>query len=131
MMQTMASAQAHGLGAGGSGHVHVADGPDAEVPVAVRRVVVLGTGGTIAGVAASATDNVGYASAQRGVADLLAAVPALARFHVEAEQVAQVDSSDMRHEIWSALAWRCAAHLARPEVDGVVITHGTDTLEET
>ncbi|MGA1316200.1 MAG: asparaginase [Rubrivivax sp.] len=131
MMQTMASAQAHGLGAGGSGHVHVADGPDAEVPVAVRRVVVLGTGGTIAGVAASATDNVGYASAQRGVADLLAAVPALARFHVEAAPVAQVDSSDMRHEIWSALARRCAAHLARPEVDGVVITHGTDTLEET
>ena len=49
-----------------------------------RCVVVLGTGGTIAGVAASATDNVGYASAQRGVIELLAAVPALARFEVEA-----------------------------------------------
>lgn len=131
MMQTMASAQADAQGAGGAGHVRVADSPDKQAPVAMRRVVVLGTGGTIAGVAASATDNVGYASAQRGVADLLAAVPALARFHVEAEQVAQVDSSDMRHEIWSALARRCAAHLARPEVDGVVITHGTDTLEET
>jgi L-asparaginase len=126
MIQVMASAQADGRGAGG----HVG-GFDAVATVAARRVVVLGTGGTIAGVATSATDNVGYASAQRGVADLLAAVPALARFHVEAEQVAQVDSSDMRHGIWSTLARRCAAHLARPEVDGVVVTHGTDTLEET
>lgn len=96
-----------------------------------RRVVVLGTGGTIAGVAASATDNVGYAAAQRGVAELLAAVPALSRVDVEAEQVAQVDSSDMRPSIWAALARRCAAHLARPDVAGVVVTHGTDTLEET
>ena len=96
-----------------------------------RRVVVLGTGGTIAGVAASATDNVGYAAAQRGVAELLAAVPALARVDVEAEQVAQVDSSDMRPAVWAVLARRCAAHLARPDVSGVVVTHGTDTLEET
>jgi len=94
-------------------------------------VVVLGTGGTIAGEAASATDNVGYASAQRGVVELLAAVPALACVDAEAEQVAQVDSSDMRPSIWSALARRCAAHLARQDVAGVVVTHGTDTLEET
>lgn len=131
MIQMMASAQADGRGADGHAQVRAAGGVDAAATVAARRVVVLGTGGTIAGVASSATDNVGYASAQRGVADLLAAVPALARFHVEAEQVAQVDSSDMRHGIWATLARRCAAHLARPEVGGVVITHGTDTLEET
>jgi len=95
------------------------------------RVVVLGTGGTIAGAAASATDNVGYAAAQRSVQSLLAAVPALAGFDLEAEQVAQVDSKDMSHAIWAALARRCAAHLARPEVAGLVVTHGTDTLEET
>jgi L-asparaginase len=98
---------------------------------ALGRVVVLGTGGTIAGAAASATDNVGYAAAQRSVQSLLAAVPALGRFDIEAEQVAQVDSKDMDHAIWAALARRCAAHLARPEVAGLVITHGTDTLEET
>ena len=95
------------------------------------RVVVLGTGGTIAGAAASATDNVGYAAAQRSVQSLLAAVPALGRFDIEAEQVAQVDSKDMDHAVWAALARRCAVHLARPEVAGLVVTHGTDTLEET
>lgn len=96
-----------------------------------RRIVVLGTGGTIAGAAASATDNVGYVAAQRSVQSLLAAVPALRRWPVEAEQVAQLDSKDMTHATWAALARRCAAHLARPEVAGLVVTHGTDTLEET
>lgn len=93
--------------------------------------VVLGTGGTIAGAAASATDNVGYTAAQRGVADLVAAVPPLAGVPLELEQVAQVDSKDMGPAVWARLARRAAFHLARPEVGGVVVTHGTDTLEET
>ena len=96
-----------------------------------QRIVLLGTGGTIAGAAASATDNVGYASAQRGVQALVAAVPALAAWPLEAEQVAQLDSKDMGPAVWGALLARLQAHLARPEVRGVVITHGTDTLEET
>jgi L-asparaginase len=96
-----------------------------------QRVVLLGTGGTIAGAAASATDNVGYASAQRGVQSLVAAVPALAAWPLEAEQVAQLDSKDMGPRVWAVLLARLQAHLARPEVRGVVITHGTDTLEET
>ena len=54
-----------------------------------KTVVVLGTGGTIAGTAASATDNVGYTSAQVGVGALVAAVPALAGLPLESEQVAQ------------------------------------------
>jgi L-asparaginase len=62
---------------------------------------------------------------------LVRAVPPLADVPLEAEQVAQVDSKDMSHEVWRALALRCAHHLARPDVDGIVITHGTDTLEET
>jgi L-asparaginase len=99
--------------------------------VAAHKIVVLGTGGTIAGASASATDNVGYASAQRGVQALVDAVPALARWPLEAEQVAQLDSKDMGPAVWSALVARVRAHLARPEVRGVVITHGTDTLEET
>ena len=102
-----------------------------DFPLARRRVVVLGTGGTIAGAAGSATDNVGYAAAQRSVQSLLTAVPELGGFELEAEQLAQIDSKDMSHAIWAALARRCAAHLARPEVAGLVITHGTDTLEET
>ena len=94
-------------------------------------IVILGTGGTIAGTASSAQDNVGYTAAQRTVADLLAAVPAWAGGAVEAEQVAQLDSKDMDAATWQRLVQRVAHHQARPEVTGVVITHGTDTLEET
>ena len=95
------------------------------------KVVILGTGGTIAGTAASATDGVGYTAARLGVAQLVAAVPALAGVDVECEQVAQLDSKDMDFSTWQRLARRGAHHLARAEVAGVVVTHGTDTLEET
>jgi L-asparaginase len=96
-----------------------------------RRVVILGTGGTIAGSSSQAADNVGYRAGQIGVAQLLAAIPALQGQALEAEQVAQLDSKDMSHAVWQLLAQRVQAHLDRPEVAGVVITHGTDTLEET
>ena len=96
-----------------------------------KTVVILGTGGTIAGTSLNASDNLGYTAAQLGVADLLRGVPALASVAIEAEQVAQVDSKDMSHDLWRDLALRCAHHLARLEVAGIVITHGTDTLEET
>lgn len=96
-----------------------------------RSVAVLATGGTIAGTAASATDNIGYSAAQLGVRALVEAVPALAELPLVTEQVAQLDSKDMDFAVWAALAARVAHHLAQPEVAGVVITHGTDTLEET
>lgn len=97
------------------------------------RLVVLGTGGTIAGQAASAEDNVGYRAAQVGVADLLRGVPAIDRFRerLDAEQVAQVDSKDMDTAVWQRLLARCLHHLADPAVHGIVVTHGTDTMEET
>lgn len=95
------------------------------------RIVILGTGGTIAGEADSGGQHVGYRAAQIGVEALLAALPPLASWPLEAEQLAQVDSKDMGFALWRALAARVAHHLARPEVAGVVITHGTDTLEET
>ncbi len=94
-------------------------------------VVILGTGGTIAGTADEPGDNVGYSAAQIGVAQLVAAVPALAMLLIEAEQLAQIDSKDMDFSIWRRLTERVAHHLARPSVKGIVITHGTDTLEET
>jgi L-asparaginase len=96
-----------------------------------RVIVVLGTGGTIAGTSAVASDNVGYTAAQLGVAQLITAVPALAGVPLECEQVAQLDSKDMSFAVWRTLAVRTAHHLARDEVAGVVVTHGTDTLEET
>ncbi len=95
------------------------------------KVVVLGTGGTIAGTSAQAGDNIGYSAAQLGVAQLLAAVPALAQTALECEQVAQLDSKDMGFDVWRQLALRVAHHVARADVAGVVITHGTDTMEET
>ena len=95
------------------------------------KVVILATGGTIAGTAASAADHTGYTAAQLGVAQLVAAVPPLAGLPIETEQVAQIDSKDMDVAVWLALAHRAAFHLARPDVAGVVVTHGTDTLEET
>ncbi len=101
----------------------------------MKKIVVLGTGGTIAGTAADAADNLGYRAAQVGVADLLASVPGMADtlggHPLVAEQVAQVDSKDMGFAIWTALALRVQQHLADDKVCGVVITHGTDTIEET
>lgn len=96
-----------------------------------RRVVVLGTGGTISGRAANSGDNIGYTAGEVGVADLLGGIEAPAGVTLAAEQVAQVDSKDMSFAIWRALALRCAHWLAQADVAGVVITHGTDTLEET
>ena len=98
---------------------------------AEKCVVILGTGGTIAGVSADAVDNVSYQAGQIGVARLIAAVPALSGMALQAEQVAQLDSCTMSIEVWQNLARRAAFHLARDEVAGVVVTHGTDTLEET
>lgn len=95
------------------------------------RVVVLGTGGTIAGTASHAGDHTGYKAGQLGVQALVDAVPALREVPLEAEQVAQLDSKDMDHATWQALARRAAHHLSREDVCGIVITHGTDTLEET
>jgi L-asparaginase len=94
-------------------------------------VVILATGGTIAGTAAAATDTTGYRAGALGVEALIAAVPALAEHRLESESVAAIDSKDMDVATWQRLAQRVAHHLARPEVAGVVVTHGTDTLEET
>lgn len=97
----------------------------------MQRVVILGTGGTIAGTGDDPERNWRYQAAQLSVEQLLDAVPALAGLPIEAVQVAQVDSKDMSWSIWQALGQAVQHHLAREDVVGVVITHGTDTLEET
>ena len=96
-----------------------------------RKIVVLGTGGTIAGEAASPADDLGYRAATLPVAALLGALPAPPGVALESEQVAQLDSKDMDFATWRRLAMRIAHHAARPEVAGIVVTHGSDTLEET
>ena len=95
------------------------------------RRVILGTGGTIAGRSDRQGDNVGYVAGEVRVEDLMAGVPALSGMSLEVEQLDQIDSKDMSFGLWKRLAERVAHHLAREDVAGVVITHGTDTLEET
>ncbi|GEN12040.1 asparaginase [Myxococcus fulvus] len=97
----------------------------------MSRVRLLATGGTIAGKAGSQVE-AGYRSGEVAVEGLIDAVPGLrALARLEGEQVAQVGSQDMDDALWLRLAARCGALFARDEADGLVITHGTDTLEET
>ena len=95
------------------------------------HVVILATGGTIAGAAESGTQ-AGYSSGQVAVEVLLEAVPELREIaRVTGEQVANVGSQNMSDEIWLKLANKINTLLESGGVDGIVITHGTDTMEET
>ena len=96
------------------------------------HVMMLATGGTIAGSAASPTDVTGYQAGVIGVEALLSAVPELQNIaDVKGEQLCNIDSKDMTDEIWRRLSLRVNEILAANEADAVVITHGTDTMEET
>jgi L-asparaginase len=95
------------------------------------NVVVLATGGTIAGAAGSDVQ-AAYTSGQVGVEQLLAAVPQTKEIAtLRGEQISNIGSQDMNDEVWLKLARRVNELVAMPDVDGVVITHGTDTIEET
>jgi L-asparaginase len=95
------------------------------------NIVILATGGTIAGSAESQTQ-AGYTSGQVGVDVLINAVPQIQDIaNISGEQVANVGSQDMSDAIWLTLAERINTLLAKSDVDGIVITHGTDTIEET
>lgn len=98
----------------------------------LKNIVILATGGTIAGKASSGTQMTGYTAGAYSVADLLAGVPELGELaHISGEQLCNIDSSSLTDALLLRLAQRCNELLAQEDVDGVVITHGTDTMEET
>src|SRR5712692_708436 len=101
----------------------------AELPL----VVVLSTGGTIAGRGGSTTSLTEYKSGSILGSELVDAVPEIRNYaHVRVEQIANIGSTNMNPSIWLKLAARINALFSEdPKVAGVVITHGTNTLEET
>ncbi|MGY0219536.1 type II asparaginase [Endozoicomonadaceae bacterium StTr2] len=99
--------------------------------MSLPKVMILGTGGTVAGTGVSSHET-SYTSGQLTVSKLIGSLPGIETVaDLQCEQVVNIGSQDMGEEIWFKLAARINELLARDDIDGIVITHGTDTMEET
>lgn len=98
---------------------------------ALPKIIILATGGTIAG-SGQSVDRAGYTAGKIPIENLIGAIPTIKNFaDITGEQVASVGSQDMTIDIWKKLAIRANEIAAKGEADGIVVTHGTDTQEET
>jgi L-asparaginase len=103
----------------------------AQVNAQLPRVIILATGGTIAG-AGAASDRAGYTAGKIPIDDLIGAIPTVKKIaNITGEQIASVGSQDMTIDIWKKLAVRANQIFKNNEADAIVVTHGTDTQEET
>ena len=97
-----------------------------------KKVVILGTGGTIAGKATNSTETARYQAGEIEVQELIQEIPELLKLaEIEVKQIFNIDSADISLEMMAELREQVNKSLQREDVTGVVITHGTDTLEET
>lgn len=97
-----------------------------------KEIVIIATGGTIAGAAKSAENTTGYTAGTFKIDELLNAIPALHRYEpLRTVQICNIDSSDITKDIWLKLIEAIETECAKESVLGVVVTHGTDTMEET
>ena len=95
------------------------------------RVIILATGGTIAGVGTSST-SAGYTAGKIPIDDLIGAIPVVKKLaNITGEQISSIGSQDMTIDIWKKLAVRINEIIAKKQADAIVVTHGTDTQEET
>ena len=103
----------------------------AQIQAQLPRVIILATGGTIAG-AGAASDRAGYTAGKIPIDDLIGSIPTVKKIAtITGEQIASVGSQDMTIDVWKKLAVRANEIFKNNEADAIVVTHGTDTQEET
>ena len=95
------------------------------------NIIIVATGGTIDGIAKSSS-NSAYSPSQLMVAELIKNIPDLEKIaNITSLQFSQINSQDMNNDLWLKLAKTINRLAAKRAIDGIVITHGTDTMEET